>query len=105
MGYKSDYFDLGTFISHISPYKKNSIKNPIVPIINPRSEYFSSLSANISFKLRSLTDHSFFSKINIELYGKNLLDDQFYIPSINPTINTKPSVAGRAFYLKFKFNR
>ncbi len=102
-GYTSDRFTTGIFYNYTSPYHSNKIHFPDVPIINPDEDDFHSLSANLTMNLKGFSKNPKFPALKVSLYGKNLLDDQFYVPYIDNRINTRPSVAGRSIYLKVSY--
>ncbi len=102
-GYTSSKMSTGLFYSYISSYHSNEIHFPGVPMMNPDEDDHHSLSANVTFNLKEFSNNPQFPKLKVSLYSKNLLNDQFYVPYLDPRINTRPTLPGRSIYLKVQY--
>ncbi len=104
IGYMDSYLSAGLFNSYQSAFYSNTLYNDETTIVvNPESEAFINLSLNLTFKLKNIFNSASFPNLVAEVYCTNLLDQKYFIPSINPIINTKPGAAGRAFYFKLRY--
>lgn len=103
VGYNSKVVSSGIFYNYTSSYHSSRIYYPDVPIVNPDEDDFHNLSANVSMHLKNLSKNPRFPNVKVSLYGKNLLDDQFYVPYVDARINTRPTVPGRSLYLKVTY--
>jgi len=99
VGYATEVFSAGFFISHFDDYQ------PTINIfpVNPPAEAVDLVSTNISVHLRKFAGLKDFA---IEVYGANLLDEEIYAPDIlNNFFNPLPGGGERSLYgsVKMKF--
>lgn len=105
VGYQTDAFSAGLFYNYASAFHSSTIQfGENVPMTNPDEDDFTNLSLNLSMNLKELSNKDNFPNMRLSLYGKNLLDDQIHVPHSDARINTRPSVAGRAFYLRLIYS-
>lgn len=73
--------------------------------VNPEAGFYNLLTSNLNINLNKLLNlNTSEYKMNLNLYGYNLLDENIYHPEFaGKKINTIPSRSGRSFYMKFTF--
>ena len=100
LGYSFRYAKLGIFNSFLTAYTDNRVNFPNRLTVNPLSGPYSLLSANLTIDLRSLLQlHNTFPRMNLSVYGNNLLNESYYVPEVGlGFINTLPGGPGRAIY-------
>ncbi len=100
LGYSSEKWSVGIFDSYLSAYQDNIIHKPNRPTLNPKSDAYHRISANLAYHPENLNDWSF------ELYIDNLLDESIYLPAQlddGTNINTKLGLTGR--FIMFRINK
>jgi len=96
LGYSDTHFSFGIFDTFMSAYQDNIVNNPSRQLVNPSSEPFHRLSANLSYHPKS------FNGWVVEGYFDNLLNEDIHLPLIAsepPQFNTRPALAGQFFML------
>ncbi|MGL1888469.1 MAG: TonB-dependent receptor [Reichenbachiella sp.] len=99
LGYQNEWFRMGMFNNWVSAYYSNTHLVSTLPIFNQEPESFNDLSVNLTFDILKMINVNSEYDFKISLFAKNLLDQQMFVPQITPQLNTKPTTAGRGFYL------
>ncbi len=100
VGYELKSVSLGVFDSYITAYGSNAIAFPANLVTNPASTAYNLLTANVTLNLKQLLSLSSSTPdMKLALYGTNLLDAAYYVPTYyTPGVNTMPGGPGRAVY-------
>ncbi len=100
IGYTSERWSMGVFDSFVGRYKDNIILTPSRLKLNPPSESYHRVSANLIVDLTSDGDWA------VEVYADNLLDEDVYLPELPGTgfsgQNTYLSYSGRSVLVKLR---
>ncbi len=92
-------FSIGLYDIYTDDYADVSIIKPAANNVNPKAEAHHLLSVNGRFELGHWLPGAVWRRVELELYGSNLLDETVYVPEYSRGfINTLPAREGRALF-------
>ncbi len=105
--YNSTKFSFGIFDSFTSAYKDIEIREPGNANVNPNSNDYHDISANLRIKLHEILNWSSEQKLELDFHVTNLLDDDIFRPTVGGAVqglNTHATDGGSFYSVKLKYS-
>lgn len=103
LGFNNNFITSGIYAIHNSAFYGNShYKSPVTVASSTKTESMTNLSANVLIRLNKVVPILTFPDIRLQLYVSNILDQQYYVSDVLSQLDNRPSMPGRAFYIKLK---
>jgi len=104
--YDSETYSFGIFDSYSSAYKDIQIREAGNVDVNPDSNDYHDISANLRLKLHEILNCSSDQQLALDFHVTNLLDDDIFRPTIGAAhqrVNTHPMDGGSFYSVKLKY--